>query len=466
MLFNSGEYLLFFILTLALSWLVVGLPRLRTWILFLASYYFYISNNHWLILLIVVSTQIDFAAGRAIERSTNKSVRKCWLLGSLTANLGILVFFKYFNFFADSVVQLLAFAGLQASWVDLNIVLPVGISFYTFQSMSYTIDIYRGRLQAEKSWLNFAFYISFFPQLIAGPIVRATEFLPQTHRKPSLDGTTLEHALFRIFLGLGKKIVLADYLARFADPVFASNQPVDALTAWLAVYAFTFQIYFDFSGYTDIAIGSARLLGFSLPENFRRPYMSPSFSAFWRRWHLTLSFWFRDYLYIPLGGSRTTTLGGTLRNLMLTMGLCGLWHGAAWNFVLWGVLHGALLCFERIVGWGGKIERVPLWRGFLFFHCVALTWIPFRADSLASMGGLLGDMFTGGAPETITWGMVLAVVIIVCAWGTQCLAEHLDLEKLFLSKPLPLKAAAYALLWALVLVCNSQGAKQFIYFQF
>lgn len=465
MLFNSPEYLFFFVGALSAGWLTVRFPRLRIGLLLIASYAFYTLNNHWLILLIAGSTLIDYMAGQKIADAQTAHTRKRWLVTSITANLAILGYFKYFNFFAGSIALALNGLGIQADWVDLNILLPVGISFYTFQSMSYTIDVYRGRIKAERSLLHFALYITYFPQLIAGPIVRATDFLPQTKQTPRLDTYALDNALYRIFKGLFKKVVLADFLAHYASLAYNTPGDVDMLTAWIGVYAFSLQIYFDFSGYTDIAIGCARLMGFRLPENFNAPYIAVSFSDFWRRWHITLSGWLRDYLYIPLGGSRTNAPLGVYRNLMITMTLCGLWHGAAWPFIVWGMMHGFILCFERIVGWNKK--RHASWiRAFIMFNLFSLSWIPFRSQSLSEMGELITRMITAPLPATITYGMITVILITFSAWMAQAISTLLDYNRFIVKLPVPIKGIVYGITWAAIVVFNSNGAQPFIYFQF
>lgn len=465
MLFNSLEYLLFFCAALIAGWVTIRLPRLRLGLLLIASYVFYTLNNHWLILLIAASTLIDFVAGQRIEDEPAPDKRKRWLWASMLSNLGILGYFKYANFFAGSIAAALAGMGIEMDWVDLNILLPVGISFYTFQSMSYTIDVYRGRLEAERSLLHFAFYISYFPQLIAGPIVRATDFLPQTRLTPSLDVRALDSALYRIFKGLFKKIVLADLLAIYANQAYNAPAEADSLTVWIGVYAFSLQIYFDFSGYTDIAIGCARLMGFKLPENFNAPYIAASFSDFWRRWHITLSGWLRDYLYIPLGGSRTNAPLGVYRNLMITMTLCGLWHGAAWPFVVWGAMHGVILCAERLLGWNK--QRHASWiRAFVMFNLFSLSWLPFRVQNVADLSTMVERMFAFEPPAMMTYGMIAAVLIVGGAWLAQLISLRFDYNRSVLGLPMAVKGFAYGILWAAIIVFNSAGAQPFIYFQF
>lgn len=470
MLFNSPEYLIFYLAALAGSWLLVGFPRLRVWMLMFASFYFYASNNGWLLLLLLVCIQIDFLAGKYISQSKDAVHRKLLLAVSMTMNLGLLGFFKYFNFFAETIAKVLSGVGYHASWVDLNIILPIGISFYTFDAMSYTIDVYRGRIHAEKSWYRFCFFIVYFPHLIAGPIIRASEFLHQMGKPPVVTPQQFEFALFRIALGLFKKIVIADFLALYADKAFDNPTAGGFVTNWIGVYAFSFQIYFDFSGYTDIAIGCALLMGYHFPENFRRPYIAQSFSDFWRRWHMSLSHWLRDYLYIPLGGSRMDSKWGIYRNIFITMCLAGLWHGAAWNFVLWGVLLGCIQVFERAFALNNTREEAPFWsfalRGLLIFNLVTLTWIIFRSSDADHFGQLAQSLFTLGTPETITLGHVLVLVIGALAWCIQ-LAEQRNFSiNSFLALPIPVKASVYGAISILVYLFAIGKTKAFIYFQF
>jgi len=386
--FNSFEYFIFFIIVFLFNWALFKTNKLRIGFLLIASWYFYASNNGWLLALLLASTAIDFVVGIVIEDSPNK--RKLALFISLLSNLGILGFFKYGNFFIDNFASASNTLGLGINTSVLEIMLPVGISFYTFQSMSYSIDVYHAKLKAERSFINFAFFVSFFPQLVAGPIVRARYFIHQIPHKPRLTLHGFEATLFLIASGLIKKIVLADTLGDYANVAFSNPTEAHAIIAWLGLFAFTFQIYFDFSGYTDIAIGCARFLGSRLPPNFRRPYVAVSFSEFWRRWHISLSFCLRDYLYKPLGGNKNGKIA-TYKNLILVMLLGGLWHGAAWTFVVWGGLHGLFLSIERLTGQGfhkkdliGKpIERTT--RTFIIFFFCALAWLPFRADNFESL---------------------------------------------------------------------------------
>lgn len=444
---------------------MTGRPRLRILFLLLASYFFYASNNGWILSLLLASTAVDYFAALKIENVVGPRAKKTWLILSMIANLGMLGFFKYYNFFAESFIA----AGFPARTLD--IILPVGISFYTFQSMSYTIDVYRGRLKAEKSFLNFAFYVAFFPQLVAGPIVRAKYFLHQVPEKPRLNLRMLEGSLYLVFTGLFKKIVLGDTLGDFAGAAFDDPGSIGAVTAWLGLYAFTFQIYFDFSGYTDIAIGCARLLGYRLPPNFRRPYTAASFSEFWRRWHISLSYWLRDYLYIPLGGGRGSKIFN-MRNLMITMLLGGLWHGAAWNFVIWGGIHGLMLAGERAFGmvhmardFAGR-AWVRFIHSFIVFQIVVLTWAPFRATGLENLTDFARSLIRFDHPAVITYGMVIAAMICAGGYGAQWIGERWSLRRFAVRQPVVMKALFYAGITICVVVFSARGSEPFIYFRF
>jgi D-alanyl-lipoteichoic acid acyltransferase DltB (MBOAT superfamily) len=471
MAFNSLEYFFFYLAVATLSWMLLRRPQARVWLLLLASYYFYASNNHWILILLLVTTMIDYAAGLRIQASSHPANRRAWLIASLCGNLGMLGFFKYFNFFADTIAGLAAAAGLHLGWVELNIFLPAGISFYTFESLSYVIDVYRGALPAERSWTRYACFVAFFPHLIAGPIVRPAVFLPQLDPKSPLSQESLEVGLSLIFQGLFKKIVLADFLATFADAGFDHPAQANWWTVLVATYAFTFQIYYDFSGYTDIAIGCSKLMGINLPENFHRPYASMSITEFWRRWHISLSSWLRDYLYIPLGGNRMRSRLGVERNLMITMLLGGLWHGAAWHFVLWGGLQGLLLVVERRFGVArDRQDRSGSAQVFALigtFHLVCFSWILFRAPDTASLIEF-GRAFTrpAGASMPGTVGTLVALAVVGVGLLVQQIGERVEFAKSFLALPLPVKAATYAAIGACVMVMGSSGGVPFIYFQF
>jgi len=467
MAFNSFEYLIFFVAILSASWMTVRTPNLRLLILLLGSYYFYAANNGWILILLVGTTLVDYWAGLAIAGTADGRRRALFLSLSLVSNLGMLGYFKYTNFLLTNGCGLL---GWQCGAFD--IFLPVGISFYTFQSISYVVDVYRHRLPAEPSLLRFAFYVAFFPHLVAGPIVRARYFLHQLDEPVKLGRRELESALFLIALGLFKKMVLADSLADFAAPPFEHPETASALTAWLGLFSFTMQIFFDFSGYTDVAIGCARLMGYRIPPNFRRPYTAVSFTEFWRRWHLSLSFWLRDYLYIPLGGSRMRTALGVCRNLMITMMLGGLWHGASWTFVLWGTVHGLLLSLERLLGWG-RLSRdyqgrplARILRGAALFPLIALTWLPFRANSWAVLDGYVHALVRVDVPMILTTGMAAAMAVILAGWMVQMADEVGVLRRHLMRLPMPIKGLAYGAVAVAVTIFAARGTPPFIYFAF
>jgi alginate O-acetyltransferase complex protein AlgI len=357
MLFASFDFLLFFLPFLFAYWMCARRPVLRFALLLGASYFFYCASakpatgawpTPWYYVgLIVASTIMDYCVARCIAATSRRAYRNLWLGVSLAGNLGMLGYFKYTGFLLEVAGELAHLFGLPVQVPSLHLALPIGISFYTFQSLSYTIDVWRKRIEAERNFLRFAVYVAFFPQLVAGPIVRATEFLPQLRSALRVELEDVNFAIFRIGKGLFKKVVLGDLLAsNFTDIVFASPTHYSSLENLLALYAFTLQIYADFSGYSDMAIGVARLLGVRLPENFDRPYQSHDVGEFWRRWHITLSTWLRDYVFFPLGGSRVSQTR-TYFNLWLTMVLVGIWHGASWNFVIYGNLHALALLYSR-----------------------------------------------------------------------------------------------------------------------
>jgi alginate O-acetyltransferase complex protein AlgI len=469
MLFNSLEYFLFFSFVLAVSWLTAGWFRFRTYFLIAASLYFYTSNNSWQVLLLITTTTIDYFASLLMGRTQDKRFRSLLLGISVASNLGMLGYFKYYNFVGESFAYLSNSLGFHRDWVDANILLPVGISFYTFEALSYTIDVYRGKIKAEIDYNRLAFLVSFFPHLIAGPIVRAADFFPQIGKRPTMSVANLELAVYLLAIGLFKKIVLADGLAPFADDAFNRPHEIGSLATWIGVYAFTFQIYFDFSGYTDIALGSAKLLGYELPPNFNRPYAAASIMDFWRRWHISLSSWLRDYLYISLGGNRMKTSWGVYRNLMLTMVLGGLWHGAAWHFAAWGSLHGAWLSVERM--WAGRNNPPPIskvgtaLRTIAVFHGVAVLWMVFRARSMMQLWNVVTVM-ASSIPSQISVGMVGACGIMIWAWLAQVVTERVDVKARFLLLPTPLKIIPYLACAGLVFILNSETPKAFIYFKF
>jgi len=384
MLFNSIEFLVFFTGLLLILYLIKGNQFQKVCYL-LASYLFYMWWNPVFILLIIFSTLLDYGIGKKIHQGAHKYA---WLCLSILANLSILIFFKYFGFLSDNLFLFLQSFDYTPSWTSLNIILPIGISFYTFQTMSYSIDLYRGNIQPSKNLLDFAVFVSFFPQLIAGPIVRAAEFLPQLENNRVLDFSKSNFLL--ILSGLVKKVLIADNLSFFVDRVLIEPEVFPSPIIFLAALCFSIQIYCDFSGYTDIALGIVGILGFRLPQNFNKPYFAITPSEFWKRWHMTLSRWLRDYLFIPLGGNRKGSLL-TFRNLMLTMLLGGLWHGAHWNFIIWGGIHGLALVLYKVTRLNDRLRNVEgksipfIIALFVFQYFVLLAWMVFRIKDLNNL---------------------------------------------------------------------------------
>lgn len=467
MLFHSFDFFVFFPITFVVYW---ALPRHRlrmAWLL-LASFAFYGSWNPWLLFVVLFSATFDFLIAQQIEKSPSPGTRRTLLIVSIFVSLGILGFFKYTNFLLDTAVSTFNFFGFDYRHPAFKIVLPLGISFYTFETISYVMDVYRGRLRAERNFLDYALFIMFFPHLIAGPIVRPKHFLSQVPRAKRFDWNRLELGVRLFLLGLIKKAVIADHMAEIVDPVFASPASFSSAAVWMAVFCYATQIYCDFSGYTDMALGAAHALGFKLPQNFNLPYAAANITDFWRRWHISLSTWLRDYLYIPLGGSRHGTLA-TYRNLILTMLLGGLWHGAGWNFVLWGLYHGALLAAHRVFGSRSRSSEgalKPIRIAFTFL-CVCIGWVLFRAQSMGDAWLVLRRMFVP------TEGQMFAsaeVAIALAAW-TAVLLGHLvssyaDIRWALRRLPAPVWAAAMAVVFLFVQLLMSQRGGAFIYFQF
>jgi len=465
MLFNSAAFAVFLPIALAVYWTLRG--GARRWVLLISSYVFYAWFDWRFAGLILLSTVIDYGCGSAIQRTAAPGVRKRWLAVSVLGNLGILGTFKYFNFFRDSVQGVLSAVGWEVGLPTIDVLVPAGISFYTFQTMSYTIDVYRG-MKATRSLRDFAVFVCCFPQLVAGPIVRAKDFLPQLDTDRRFADVEWSTGVYRLFRGLFKKMVIADALAIYVDAVFAQPSAYAGMGAWIGLYAYAFQIYMDFSGYSDVAIGVGHLLGLKFTENFDRPYLAVSPSDFWRRWHMTLSTWLRDYLYIPLGGSRGAR-GRTLRNLMITMGLGGLWHGAAWTFVAWGVYHGLLLAGQRVwrgsrrsaaaVQWGAGQRILAT---VVTFHLVCMGWLLFRSPDWRTVLSMLRAMTDFSAGEV--HGLRVAAILLVCALAHAHPVIRTLPDRFARFPAFAQGALAGACMWSLVLL-SPQG-KPFIYFQF
>ena len=474
MSFHSFDYVAFFGLVVAFYWCLPH--RAQNVLLLAASYVFYGWIHPWFLIPIAFSTMVDYSAGLLMERDPAR--KKLWFGASLATNLGLLGTFKYFNFFVDNVSAVLRAVGLDVPHVALRLVLPVGISFYTFQSMSYTIDIYRGHVKARRHLLDFALFVCFFPQLVAGPIERATRLLPQMEHPRRFSPQLAREASLLMLWGFFKKLVIADNVGTVANKVFGLEDP-GFFVLWAGVFAFGMQIYADFSAYSDIARGSARWLGFDLMRNFDHPYIATNPVDFWRRWHIALSSWFRDYVYIPLGGSRCSRWLN-VRNILITFGLSGLWHGAHWNYVRWGLFHGVL-----VAGWHLATTRSPalesgggkaghLARVAATFVLVHIGWLMFREESLAQLGRALTlSPFT--APREV-WeaGLFLAAQAMLFSlpmWVFPLAQRLAGPEGSRLPAPPTwrrtlMEAALAALLLAGILVYSSPSASDFIYFQF
>jgi len=483
MTFDSLEFLIFFAVILGSYYLYFSRADrlIRNGFLLIASYVFY---GYWsppFITLLLISTFIDFYLAKAIAGADSQKTKKQLVGVSVIVNLGILGFFKYFNFFLDSAFMFLPPDSLMRP--SLEVILPVGISFYTFQSMSYSIDVYRGKMKPSDSLVDFALYVAFFPQLVAGPIERATNMLPQFNAKPRIGTDRSLEGIDLIIRGYFKKVVVADNVAPLVNLIFGDVDSANSLGLWMACYAFGIQVYADFSAYTDIARGTSKLLGFELMENFESPYRSKSISEFWRRWHISLSTWLRDYLYIPLGGSHGTKLFQA-RNLFLVMALGGLWHGAAWNYVLWGLYHGTLLAIyhmispalqafsDKLSDKGKVVYTCASW--FLTFHVITVSWVFFRAQSVADIVTSLKKMFldpvsdimSGGfsfIPNAANGEQAFYVVLILCA--TLAHLSFFD-RKLNWDGSILFRGVRGAVALAMLLFLYPTVKEQFIYFQF
>ncbi len=463
MLFPTVQFAIFFPIVLTISWLLMPRPKLWKPFIVFASYVFYAGASWRFCLLLAGVTIGNQVAAKLIAATEDDKRRKRIVVTAVTLDLFALGVFKYYSFFVESLSDSLDGIGLGSPLPLLTIALPVGISFFTFQAISYTVDVYRRQVEPSPT-IDVALYLSFFPHLVAGPIVRAKEFLPQLLKPADPKKVAVGSGIALIALGLIKKVVLADFLARsVVDPVFAVPQAYAAPDALLAAYAYTAQIYCDFSGYTDIAIGLALLMGYVFPQNFNSPYKATGFQDFWRRWHMTLSRFLRDFLYIPLGGNR----GGkwfVYRNLMLTMLLGGLWHGAAWTFVIWGGMHGAYQVLERM--WGGRVKLPVFVRWFVTFHAIVLGWIVFRAQDLGQLGDFLARFGHGGELTLLTVPVALAVGLTI---GLQLVPTgFLQRIQLWFEglRPLALGTGLALLIIVASATISSQGVAPFIYFSF
>jgi alginate O-acetyltransferase complex protein AlgI len=468
MQFPTAAFLGFFAVFFPIYW-AIRVHRWRMVWLLVASCAFYMSWNPWLILLILFSASVDYAAGLWIESTPSPALRRTLLIGSISTNLALLGFFKYVNFFLDSSQRLLGCFEVTLSRPTLDIILPLGISFYTFETISYIVDVYRGRTRAVRDPLDYAVFIMFFPHLVAGPIVRPRDFLPQLRRPKQLDWDRVHLGVRMFLVGLFKKCVIADHLGMLVvDPVFKDSASFSSSAIWLGVFAYAIQIYGDFSGYSDMGIGLAHTLGFKLPQNFNYPYLSANIAEFWRRWHISLSSWLRDYLFIPLGGSRLGTWK-TYRNLLLVMLLGGLWHGANWTFVIWGLYHGLLLALHRAVPWPrafGSAALRPLCM-VTTFVAVCVGWVFFRAPDMDMATTILTRMAWPTEGTALERGP--ALLVLVCLLATllgHWLGTRVNTIRFERRLPAPVMGAALAGLLALAMVLFPEGSRAFIYFQF
>lgn len=485
MIFNSAEFLLFYPLVLLFYFV---LPKKLKWPLLLAaSYFFYMIWNPPLIFLILFTTAVSYVSALIIEKTENKARKKFWLAMTLITSLGVLFFFKYFNFLADSAISVWNFFGGHAEDLVLKLILPVGISFYTFQTLSYVIDVYRGDIKAERHFGWYALFVSFFPQLVAGPIERPDHLLPQLKEDHKLEADNAFIGIQKMAVGFFKKIVVADLIAEFVNTVYNNAESATGLGIIIASVLFSVQIYCDFSGYTDIAIGCARVMGIRLMQNFNRPYQARSIKEFWARWHISLSTWFRDYLYIPLGGNRCSKARHFF-NIFVVFFVSGLWHGASWTFVIWGVLHGVYQIVgaltkkprERIYkALKIKTESLPfiLWQRFWTFVLVCFSWIFFRANGFSDALLLIKKLFTAWDANTFSatvssMGITLTAVLVTLL--SVLILSMLDTitndpkigETGTVSRQYTAVWILFAVAIAWCLLLSVGGASAFIYFQF
>ncbi len=475
MLFNSFTFAVFFPIVFIFYW---KLPhRGQNYFLLAASYLFYGFWDWRFLSLIFISTLVDYITGIKIDNANQQKTdknKKIWLIISLCTNLGILAYFKYFNFFIDSFSEIINSAGFDSSGWQLHIILPVGISFYTFQTMSYTIDIYRNKMKANHHFFDFALYVSFFPQLVAGPIERAKVLIPRILNKRTFNKNQFIDGIHLIFWGLWKKVFVADNLSPIVDRIFSMSTP-SGFDVLVGAYAFAIQIYCDFSGYSDIARGCAKCLGFELMLNFRHPYVALNPSDFWLRWHISLSSWLRDYLYISLGGNKKGNIR-TYINLITTMLLGGLWHGASWIFVVWGAYQGILLIGHRLFNpifkatenisnlFPHSIRRFV--KIFVMFQLVCGGWIIFRAESISQIKDMIYAIFTwrGVSDFSVLPSLLLFIGPLLIIEGLQVV---LDCDEVYDNTKVPvwIKSIAYSMFFYL-LVYHGASAQSFIYFQF
>ncbi|HYC84968.1 MAG TPA: MBOAT family protein [Chryseosolibacter sp.] len=473
LIFNSGFFLIIFTCFLFVYIRLSRTHRPKLLFVTIFSYYFYYKSSGLYFVLLLATTAFDFILAHYIDRTENVFKKRIFLIATLVMNLGLLGYFKYTNFLYESF-----FWNSDRAFQPLDIFLPVGVSFFTFQSLSYTIDVYRGHLKPVHHILDYAFFVSFFPQLVAGPIVRASEFLPQIEKPTIVTREMFGRAVFLIGSGLFKKAVISDYISvNFVDRVFDAPLLYSGIENLLAVYGYALQIYCDFSGYSDMAIGLALILGFHFPANFDSPYRSRNITEFWRRWHMSLSRWLRDYLYISLGGNRKGKLRA-FANQMITMLLGGLWHGPSWRFMIWGGLHGAALIIHKLfrtwtdaspLAQSGRVSNAI--NVLLTFHFVCFCWIFFRAPSMQVAGDMIGQILYHLHPEILIEflaGYKAVVLMMLIGYILHFMPANVGwrLEKMVVAAPLSYKAAFMLAIIIVVIQTKSAGIQPFIYFQF
>ena len=469
MLFNSLEYLIFLPVVFIIYWLLKNSYKKQNILLLISSYIFYGWWDYRFLSLIIFSSFLDYFVGQKIEAAIGDKNKKRWLLVSLFSNLGLLGVFKYYNFFADSFASTMSNIGWEVNDLTLNIILPVGISFYTFQTLSYSIDIYRNQIKASRDIVGFFTFVSLFPQLVAGPIERASNLIPQIERKRNLNITLIKTGIFQIFIGLFRKVAIADNLGIYVDSVYSNYEIHNSSTLLVATVFYAFQIYFDFSGYSDIAIGSAKLFGFKFNRNFNFPYFSRTLTEFWRRWHMSLSFWLRDYLYISLGGNRKGIII-TYRNLLLTMLIGGLWHGSSWNFVIWGGIHGLFLSLEKYTFSALNIKTFNAFGYIYTFVVVLVAWIFFRAPDFHSASTIIteifsfdyGPLFIGNINAFVNAVLLLLIGFII---DLKIFRSDVSLEE-YGTRFSSVKLSIIVSIIILMLCLFYSTAENFIYFQF
>lgn len=471
MLFNSLAFPFFFLVVYTIYCLSSRKLKFQNCLLLLASYIFYSYWDWRFLSLVILSTLVDFYCGLKIEEADKKKERKHYLLISLGFNLGLLFIFKYYNFFVHEFDTLMQHFGITTGVKTLSVILPLGISFYTFQTIAYTVDVYRKKIDAEKSLLDYALYVSFFPQLVAGPIERAQHLIPQIKQTRIIRIEDLRHGMWLIMFGYFLKLFVADNLGLIVDEIFAlENHGI--LTTTLGAWSFAFQIYGDFAGYTFIAIGVSRMMGFRLMTNFLFPYFITNPRDFWRHWHISLSTWLRDYLYIPLGGNRGSKLF-TMRNLMITMVLGGLWHGAAWNFVIWGVFHGLILCiyFYYFRNKTSDDRATPEWnywvKAFLMFQLTCLGWLFFRVDTMDQLYAMTFGAGFSGQEQNPAMPYLLSLLFYVLPVIAITLAQFKRNGNNSLDNfPYWSRLLIYLFIFYAIFLFGEFGGEPFIYFQF